>query len=97
MTKKRTAFLALLTVTLLLVIAGIALANVQQGVTIDWFTFGSAGSSAQSLSGQVGLDSTFGQTIAGFATADQGVALSSGYWYDTALESYTAYLPIVIR
>jgi hypothetical protein len=97
MIRKRMVFVVVFGL-LLLVIVSVVVASVQQGSVIAWYTFGSAGSSAQSASGQVELDSTLGQAIAGFSlTTDQGIALSSGYWYAIDPESYAIHLPIVIR
>ncbi len=77
---------------LLLAAAGLAQAGVQATV-VDWWVL--AGGGGHSAGGNVALDATLGQPIAG-ESAGGNVALGAGYWYG-AQAHYILYLPNVLR
>jgi hypothetical protein len=77
---------------LLLVLGGLALAG-GGGPSLDWYVIGSGGGPV--ASGQVDLDATIGQAVAGTTSAG-GYSLCSGYWCGAA-DRHTVYLPLVLK
>jgi hypothetical protein len=84
--------LGLLLFLIIALLSGTVLGQVTPDSAISWFVIASGGSS--SIGGNVNLESTLGQSIAG-SSESGNVFLGEGYWYaPTAVELY---LPIVIR
>lgn len=86
---KRT--LILLTSVVLLVLAGVVLAN--GAPTINWWTIGGGGGHAEA--GIYALDATVGQTVTGVAMTGDS-ELCAGFWCVAAGE-YVVYLPAIMK
>ena len=89
---KRKLFPIVVALALLLATVGVLVAQATPGSVIDWFVVSGGGGTASG--GNVTLDSTVGQPIAGVSTGGN-VSLGAGYWY--AQELVNLYLPIVVR
>lgn len=92
--KKASAFLMAL--ALLLLLAGAALAGSAGGYTVGWQVL--AGGGAPALAGQVALNGTLGQPVAGLS-ASGSYNISGGYWYRGSLTPppMIYYLPFIIK
>jgi len=83
---------AVLLLALLLGTAGVLVARATPGSLIDWFVVSAGGGTA--TGGDITLDGTVGQPIAGLAQGGN-TSIGSGYWYSQDLVN--VYLPLVVR
>ena len=81
----------------LLLLAGIAGAQVSPGHDLSWHVVAGGGSAMASADHQV--RSTLGQVAIGPAASPGGHAIGAGYWYGIRREAegYKIYLPLVVK
>ena len=85
----------LLTLIVLLLLAGSAMAMSSTNYRLDWFTPLTSGGGGAASSTNYAINLTVGQAaIGGSSSANYAVGL--GYWYGVAV-GYKVYLPIVIK
>jgi hypothetical protein len=85
-----------LVATIVLLLAGVALASAAEGYDLSWWTVagggGTSGADGYTLSG------TIGQPDAGVALTNDGYTLVGGFWGSAATApEYKLYLPLVLR
>lgn len=91
--KTRQIVLVALLVTVLLVGASLAVAAVDSGYSLDWFTVDGGGGT--SSGGSYSVSGTVGQPDAG-ALSGGSYTLQGGFWGGAAA-SYRLYLPVIRR
>ena len=100
MTKARALRIGLLALPLLLLaglaIAGIAWAGNSASYALDWQVLSGGGAPAESVSGQVSLNSSLGQTAIGHSAEGQ-VTLGAGYWYGLGMEDFQVFIPMILK
>jgi len=85
----------LLTLIVLLLLAGSAIAMSSTNYRLDWFTPLTSGGGGAASSTNYAINLTVGQAaIGGSSSANYAVGL--GYWYGAAAQ-YKIFLPIVLR
>jgi len=85
----------LLTLIVLLLLAGSAMAMSSTNYRLDWFTPLTSGGGGAASSTNYAINLTVGQAaIGGSSSANYAVGL--GYWYGAAAQ-YKIFLPIVLR
>ena len=85
----------LLTLIVLLLLAGSAMAMSSTNYRLDWFTPLTSGGGGAASSTNYAVNLTIGQAaIGGSSSANYAVGL--GYWYGAAAQ-YKIFLPIVLR
>jgi hypothetical protein len=90
-----TAILVLLTLTALLLLASVALAQSGGGYDLSWSTV-DGGGATWSEGGGYSLGGTIGQPDAGVLSGG-GYTLAGGFWPGGAAARYGVYLPLVLR
>ena len=90
-----TAILVLLTLTALLLLASVALAQSGGGYDLSWSTV-DGGGATWSEGGGYALGGTVGQPDAGVLSGG-GYTLAGGFWPGGAAARYGVYLPLVLR
>ena len=91
--RRATLFWALV---LLLLLAGVVLADTVQIPSVDWQVLSGGGAPAVSGSGEVALNGTLGQTAIGSSSISNRV-LGAGFWYGVGEGVFEIYLPLVLR
>ena len=100
MIKSRALRISLLILPLLLLaalaVAGIAWAGDSASYALNWQIFSGGGAPAESVSGQVSLNSSLGQTAIG-PSAEGQVTLGAGYWYGLGMEDFQVFIPMILK
>ncbi len=96
--RRRTMFILPLTVLVLLLLSGIALAQVGSGFDLSWHVVASGGGSGTMAGSGFTTDGTISQNAIG-PTSDATFTVQQGFWYGVegggVPSPHTVYLPVI--